>query len=776
LRFTDGLWKTKNCYTVKHVEQAYTIQCDEKGITVYGTTTKIVHRGQTLGGPVITLRYEAVKDGIIKAKLMHYLDKEESYFKLNEEEGYRGIIEETEEFVSLTAGNVSVRIEKGENFSVSYYEGEKLLTKHGWRSTSYIEESKRSVMMKAFEGAEEGFWEIPKGLGGTYVSQQLEIGVGEYIYGLGERFTPFVKNGQTIDCWNADGGTSSYQAYKNIPFYVSNKGYGVFVNHSENVSFEVGTENVSHVQFSVEGEKLEYLVIGGGGVKGVLRNYTDLTGKPALPPAWTFGLWLSTSFTTDYDEETVNHFIDGMKERDIPLEVFHFDCFWMKEFEWCNFKWDTRQFESPKEMLTRLKEKGLKICVWINPYIAMQSELFAEGEANGYFIKRKDGKVFQCDEWQPGMALVDFTNKDATLWYQSKLTELLDMGVDCFKTDFGERIPTQGMCYADGSDPIKMHNYYTYLYNEAVFGLLEGYFGKDKAAVFARSATVGGQSFPVHWGGDCSAKYTSMAESLRGGLSLALGGFGFWSHDIGGFEATATPDIYKRWAAFGLLSTHSRLHGNSSYRVPWNFDEEASKVLSHFAKLKGRLMPYLFSQAIQTANTGVPMMRPMVLEFEEDVVCHTLDLQYMLGESLLVAPIFNDQGEVNYYLPEGRWTNLLTGESVEGGRYYKQRFDYFGLPLMVRENTLLPMGGFKESVVYDYLKDSTIYAYDVKAEASCTLYNADGINKADVYVKREENQIEVSIKGALPGLKIVWIEQGQEKGTYRVEKDTCIQL
>ena len=250
------------------------------------------------------------------------------------------------------------------------------------------------------------------------------------------------------------------------------------------------------------------------------------------------------------------------------------------------------------------------------------------------------------------MGLVDFTNPDAVKWYQNKLKTLLDMGVDCFKTDFGERIPTENVVYYDGSDPMKMHNYYTFLYNKCVYELLERKRGKGEAVLFARSATVGGQKFPVHWGGDCWSDYVSMEESLRGGLSLCMSGFGYWSHDIGGFEHTSTPDVYKRWAAFGLLSSHSRLHGSQSYRVPWVYDEEAVDVVRTFTKLKASLMPYLYRNAIYTSQTGIPMMRSMVLEFTDDRNTAYLDKQYMMGDSLLDAPIFNDKSIAQFYLPE----------------------------------------------------------------------------------------------------------------------------
>src|SRR5947209_6458140 len=253
--------------------------------------------------------------------------------------------------------------------------------------------------------------------------------------------------------------------------------------------------------------------------------------------------------------------------------------------------------------------------------------MFDEGLEGEYLVKCANGDVWQWDHWQAGMALVDFTNPAARQWYGDKLRGLLDMGVDCFKTDFGERIPTE-VVYWDGSDPVRMHNYYSYLYNKVVFDVLKEKRGHGEAVLFARSATAGSQQFPVHWGGDCYSSFESMAESLRGGLSLCLSGFGFWSHDIGGFEGTPPADVYKRWIAFGLLSSHSRLHGSSSYRVPWQFDEEAVDVLRFFTKLKCRLMPYLYAQAIATHRTGVPIMRAMILEFPDDPACDTLDRQY----------------------------------------------------------------------------------------------------------------------------------------------------
>ena len=403
-------------------------------------------------------------------------------------------------------------------------------------------------------------------------------------------------------------------------------------------------------------------------------------------------------------------------------------------------------------MLKRYKDKGLKICVWINPYIAQGTAFFKEGMEKGYLVQRADGRgVKQIDNWQPGMGLVDFTNPEATKWYTNKLKTLLDAGVDCFKTDFGERIPID-VKYYDGSDPVSMHNYYTYLYNKAVFGLLKEVKGEGEAILFARSATAGGQQFPVHWGGDCSATYASMAESLRGGLSFTLSGFSFWSHDMGGFEMTAAPDVYKRWLQFGLLSTHSRLHGSKSYRVPWLFDDEAVDVCRKFTKLKLRLMPYLYSMAVKSHKTGIPSMRAMIMEFNDDPATKYLDMQYMLGDSILVAPIFNKEGHVEYYLPNGKWTHLLSGEVKEGGRWYAEDYDFFSLPVFVRENTLLPIGAVDTTADYELEKDVQIQVYELNGKGSCKVVTRKGEDAFTVNAVKEGNKLTLEASRENPGI------------------------
>jgi alpha-D-xyloside xylohydrolase len=350
------------------------------------------------------------------------------------------------------------------------------------------------------------------------------------------------------------------------------------------------------------------------------------------------------------------------------------------------------------------------------------------------------------------------------------------MGVDTFKTDFGERIPID-VVYHDGSDPFKMHNYYTYLYNKTVFNLLREERGEGDALVFARSATTGGQQFPVHWGGDSTATFESMAESLRGGLSLGLSGFGFWSHDIGGFEQTASADVYKRWAAFGLLSSHSRLHGSSSYRVPWNYDEEAVSVLSKFSKLKCGLMPYLYRAAIQSHEQGTPMLRSMLLEFPEDPTCAYLDQQYMLGESLLVAPVFSHDGSVSYYVPQGRWTNLLNGNQVEGPGWRHETYDFMSLPLLARPNSVIPMGNRTDRPDYDFSNGVTLHIFSMEDgnTSRVEIPSLDGKIETVFEIERRGDTIHIQRRGpakawhvALGGSMVAQMEKHINEGNIQL--------
>lgn len=598
MKFTNGYWMIRDGVDALYAREAYELAADAttESLNVLAPTSVVRGRYDTLNLPTFNVDITTPAEGVIRVRAEHWQGATEyPGFPLNADEpGNRdyvtvqangngdGEVGVNGADVTLTTGGLTAKVVKGTPWNLTFIgEDGKVLTESAGKSLGRFK-----------LGAESNVTAQPVGEFGVtmdgsardesdvFIAIQLHLSVGEDVYGLGERFGAYVKNGQSVDIWNEDGGTASEQGYKDIPFYMTSNGYGVLVNNRGHVSFEIGSENT---------------------------------------------------------EAAINSFIDGMAERGIPLAAFHYDCYWMREFHWCDFEWDKRFFGDIESTLKRLHED------------------------KGYLVRKPNGEVWQIDFWQAGMGLVDFTNPAAREWFKDKVKALLNQGVDSIKTDFGERIP-RDVVWHDGSPKLSMHNWYTQLYNQAVFEAIEETYGKGNACLYARSATVGGQQQPVHWGGDCESTFNGMAQSLRAGLSLTSSGFGFWSHDSGGFEgAFPDPAVYKRWVAFGMLGSHSRLHGSTVYRVPWLFDEEDEKngvalvpgqtavdVVREFTKLKLELMPYVYQLGLQPHANGTPVMRSMFVEFPDDPACRTLDRQYMFGPSMLVAPVFTYSGEVSY--------------------------------------------------------------------------------------------------------------------------------
>ncbi|KAF8162970.1 glycoside hydrolase family 31 protein [Crassisporium funariophilum] len=703
MKFSDGFWLLKNGVKPFYGLQVVQVKSDATGYDLQVATRPIRHRGDTLGGPLLSVRVHSPTQGVIGVKIQHIVGRETSTnipLFPDVDPIVDVVLNKVDNKHSLKSGDLTAEITE-DPYSITFRSPTRILTEAGPKHQASIHVPSRWTAQTASNSSCLAQDTIsnpkPEPLPTVvrYLNSELTISPGELIYGLGEQFGAFVKNGQTVKVWNQDGGTSSDQAYKCVPFYITNRNYGVFINHPGEVEVEVGSEKVSRVGISVADDTLEYFLIYGATPLEILEKYTRMTGRPALLPSWTYGLWLSTSFLTSYSTETVSGFLDGMKERDCPVRVFHLDCFWMKQYEWCSFTFDPENFPDPKAYLAEIKAKyGVKICLWINPYISQLSPIFKEGVEGGFFIKRTDGSPWQWDLWQPGLAVLDITNPSARKWYSDKLSALLDLGVDSFKTDFGERIPHASVVFNDGSDPMRMHNTYSVVYNELVFNLLKERFGDGEAVVFARSSTVGGQRFPVHWGGDCESTWEAMAEALRGALSLTVSGFAYASHDIGGFEGHPPPEIYQRWVAFGVFSSHSRLHGSSSYRVPWIYGEDAAKSMAKFLNAKHRLMPYLYNLSIQANKSGHPLMRAMFLEFPDDRTTHYLDRQFMLGPSLLVAPVFVPLGEeTEYYIPAGRWTSFFDPtRTIDGPKWVREHVPLDEIPVWVRAGSVLVLG------------------------------------------------------------------------------------
>ena len=523
--------------------------------------------------------------------------------------------------------------------------------------------------------------------GEVHFVESAALSPTEAIYGLGERFGRLNKRGQRLLLWNCDATmTSSDRSYKSIPLYLSSRGYGLFVKSSAKMVFEVGSDYCYNaVSFEVWQDRLEYVVLYGPSLKDVLSMYAELTGKPPLPPLWSFGLWMSRcSYRNRREVEEVAR---RLRAHGVPCDVIHIDPEWLRPGHYCDLEWNAESFPDPEGMLDELRRMGFKVCLWIQPYVPRGTAMYEEGAREGYFARREDGSVYHIvDFTRREVGIVDFTNPRAREWYKERLKRLHRMGVAVFKCDMGEAVPEDAV-FHDGKRGIEVHNLYPLLYQGTVFEASREALGEG--LVWGRSGCAGIQRYPVQWSGDSHSTFEDMACVLWGGLSYSMSGVPFWSHDIGGFHGRPSPKLYVRWSQWGLLCSHSRCHGTTP-REPWEYGDEALRVFREFARLRYSLLPYLYSCAYEASRTGLPVVRPLVLEFQDDPAVRELDTEYMLGPYLLVVPVLSEDDVVEYYLPGGMWLDWWARRTVEGGSWRREVVPLDRIPLFVRENALIP--------------------------------------------------------------------------------------
>jgi alpha-D-xyloside xylohydrolase len=563
-----------------------------------------------------------------------------------------------------------------------------------------------------------GFAAAPGGRGSVRASFHLRP--GERIYGLGEKFTRLDKAGQKLVSWTVDAlGSTSERSHKNVPFLWSSRGFGLFVDSSSRIAWDLGATSLQSWTFEAEAQALEMYVFHGPRPERILAAYTALTGRAPAVPAWSFGLWLSSGGTYR-DQASIEALLDGLEGHRLPADVIHIDPWWMRWRKYCDFEWDRRAFPDPEGLIRRIHGLGLELCLWEHPYVSVESELFEYGKGKGYFALKPDGGVCVIDyglslaprpdgrvrlagkaeTWNAPVAIVDLTHPDARAWFKDLHRPLLRAGVDVFKTDFGEDIPADAR-FHDGRTGAEIHNLYPLLYNAAVFEVTAE--EKGRGLVWGRSATAGSQRFPVCWSGDPASDWDSLAATIRGGLSAGLSGLALWSHDIGGYRGAPDPELYVRWAQFGLLSSHSRMHGDSP-REPWLFGDEARTIVSKFVRLRYRLFPYIRSAALEARETGLPVLRALPLAFPDDPNVAAWDHEYMFGPSLLAAPVIRkleelEQGSgrgartprLSVYLPPGEWIDFWTGRARLGPAVVDAAARLETMPLFVRAGAVIPM-------------------------------------------------------------------------------------
>jgi alpha-D-xyloside xylohydrolase len=572
----------------------------------------------------------------------------------------------------------------------------------------------------------------------------------ERFVGLGEKFTPLDKRGQRALMWNFDAfGSESDRSHKAVPLYLSSRGYGVLVDSGMPVQFDVCQSTHSSVQILVPDDLVDYYVIAGPAPAQILDRYDALTSRPLLPPKWAFGTWISSGFFPDTQDRVLARARE-IRDRGIPCDVLHLDCYWQVAGHWSDLRWDAEAFPDPAGMMASLAAEGFHVSLWINPYVSRLSPAFDGADEAGYFLRRPDGSTYVADVWhgsQPPTGIVDFTNPAAVEWFTGLLRPLLEQGVAVFKTDFAEGVPADAVSH-NGMTGVELHNVYTLLFNDVVSAVT--YEVAGHGMVWARSSYLGGQRHSAQWSGDVNASYPALASTLRGGLSLGLSGVPFWSHDAGGFNGTPTPDLYVRWIQFGALSPLIRLHGTTS-RLPWDFPPEMERLATEALRLRYRLMPYLYSAAVESAATGAPMLRALLVDSPDDPAAWTAELEYRLGPDLLVAPMTDPTGSRHVYLPAGPWVDYWTGEVHPGGRHVRVTTALGQVPLFVRLGALIPVAPPGVTVDAGPFADLTVVSWGGRS-GRAVIRDVDG--DTEVVAVRDGTELRLHTTGPAPVRRI----------------------
>jgi alpha-D-xyloside xylohydrolase len=574
------------------------------------------------------------------------------------------------------------------------------------------------------------------------VFDSFDMAHNEHFYGFGERYLALDRRGQKLHLWNEEVySNTSTGTYKSIPFFTSSRGYGIFINTSLPTTARMG--DLTGAAYSLildQTDVLDYYFIYGPEIRQILPRYTDITGKPALPPKWSFGNWMSR--ITYFSQEEVERVACDLRQHRIPTDVIHIDTGWFRTAGNSDLLFDPQRFPNPAGMCARLKEMGFRVTLWQTPNTAAGNALYRELSPINGLVKREDGKIYNRAGYDEDCGLIDYSSKEIVEFMKRKFKGLFDLGVAAIKVDFGEGGPIDGIY--QGYPPEVMHNLYALLYNQAVFEATEDYFGKGNGVIWARSTWAGSQRYPVHWSGDGAATWRDLPCTLRSGLGFGLSGFVFWSHDIGGFIGNSTPDLYARWVEVGAFSSHSRAHGEAP-REPWHYGEETERIYRKYMELRYRLLPYIYSQAVKCVQSSLPMMRALVIDYQDDPTTASIEDEYLFGDDILVAPIMDPSNRRMAYLPHGAWVDYWTKEVVMGGRWLQLDAPLDILPMWVRGGAIIPMGPVQQFVGEKPLDPLTLELYLPGDAGEMVIHDQDAPDiQVSYYRKGDALQVNVS--------------------------------
>jgi alpha-D-xyloside xylohydrolase len=577
--------------------------------------------------------------------------------------------------------------------------------------------------------------------GETQVFDSYDMAHNEHFYGFGERYLALDRRGQKLHLWNEEVySNTSTGTYKSIPFFMSSRGYGIFINTSLPITARMG--DLTGAAYSLILDKtsaMDYYFIYGPEFRRILPRYTSITGKPALPPKWSFGHWMGR--ITYFSQEEVERVACELRQHRIPTDVIHIDTGWFRTAGNSDLLFDPQRFPDPAGMCARLKEMGFRVTLWQTPNTAAGNALYRELAVMDGLVKRQDGKIYNRAGYDEDCGLIDYSSGKIVDLMKQKFKGLFDMGIAAIKVDFGEGGPVDGVY--QGYSPEVMHNLYPLLYNQAVFEATEEYYGEGSGIIWARSTWAGSQRYPVHWSGDGAATWRDLPCTLRSGLSFGLSGFVFWSHDIGGFIGNSTPELYARWVQVGAFSSHSRAHGEAP-REPWRYGPEAESIYRKYMELRYRLLPYIYSQSVKCVQQSLPIMRALVIDYQEDPTVATIEDQYLFGDDFIVAPIMDPSNHRMVYLPHGDWMDYWTKETIRGGRWLSIEAPLDILPLWVRAGAVIPMGPVIQYVDELPLDPLTLEFY-LPGESGETVVHDQGREDMRVSYRRQDDRLRIQI-------------------------------
>lgn len=517
----------------------------------------------------------------------------------------------------------------------------------------------------------------------------FSLAPAEHVLGGGESFARLDKRGLRLRLSTTDAlGTEGEKMYKPVPFFLSSRGYGFFIHTSAPLTADIGATHAARASYQLADDELD-LFIFLGSPKDVLGSYTALTGRSPLPPLWSFGLWMSR--ITYSSEAETREVAAKLREHRIPSDVVHLDTGWFQRDWECDYRFSAERFTDPARMISDLRADGLRVSLWQLPYFIPRNPLFSEILTRGLAVRDAKGAPPTED------AILDFSNPETVAWYQDKLEGLLRLGVGAIKTDFAEAAPYAGL-YASGTTGLYEHNLYPLRYQQAAAEVTRRVSGDS--IIWARAGWAGAQRNPVHWGGDAGKSYSAMAGTLRGGLSLGISGFAFWSHDIGGFGGRLDVELYRKWLPFGMLTSHARAHGEPP-KEPWLISPDFTDDFRAAAELRYRLMPYIYAQARDCSERGLPMLRALPVEYPDDPGAWLVDDAYLFGADMYVAPLFEAHAtERDVYLPAGRWIDYQSGRVYAGGGWRRLAAGPIPAVILVRDGAILPHIALAQSTAF----------------------------------------------------------------------------